>query len=465
MNTEALFLFLILLLGLVICSFLGGNCGYEGFEQGQVRQNIQEQQYGGTGAATPADIPGDNYNHNQQTMTSLQNGSTYKGPDGGSAIVQTNSDGTQSLDVTLPNGEKVTLNSNVEDRKDSLSTSTGSVRENYTNYYGTNGTATTFYGPNGVNATIIKDNNGQKVIQIQTNKGTYIYSNDRYFNPNTDLPNSQYYTSYDTYQNSFGSSTGIPSGAEFMGENGGKVIVITNSNGTESLNVTLPNEKTFILTSNNLKTTNGNQEKIILFNSPYGNVYATAKVIKSSNGFVTIQVTKNNKTYYFNPHTAGVDNSTSNTQYYGSTGYNVQTYNGAYTSGPYGNAVAGTNAQVNGASATGPYGNTAYYAQGPNGGTINAVDYSSSLPPGVPASMIAPGQEDLYILKSQVVPPVCPACPAASTIPRQEPCPACKPCGRCPESSFECKKVPNYNAINSDELPVAVLNDFSTFGM
>ena len=30
MNTEALFLFLILLLGLVLCSFLGGTCGKEG---------------------------------------------------------------------------------------------------------------------------------------------------------------------------------------------------------------------------------------------------------------------------------------------------------------------------------------------------------------------------------------------------------------------------------------------------
>ena len=32
MNTEALFLFLILLLGLVLCSFLGGNCNKEGFD-------------------------------------------------------------------------------------------------------------------------------------------------------------------------------------------------------------------------------------------------------------------------------------------------------------------------------------------------------------------------------------------------------------------------------------------------
>ena len=34
MKVEALFLFLILLLGLVLCSFLGGNCNnYEGFTQ------------------------------------------------------------------------------------------------------------------------------------------------------------------------------------------------------------------------------------------------------------------------------------------------------------------------------------------------------------------------------------------------------------------------------------------------
>jgi hypothetical protein len=41
-------------------------------------------------------------------------------------------------------------------------------------------------------------------------------------------------------------------------------------------------------------------------------------------------------------------------------------------------------------------------------------DYSSSLPKGISKNMIPPGQEDLYILKSQVVPPVCPACPACS---------------------------------------------------
>jgi len=124
----------------------------------------------------------------------------------------------------------------------------------------------------------------------------------------------------------------------------------------------------------------------------------------------------------------------------------------------------------------GPSGNTAYYAQGPQGNTYMGTtsgsnmaaasyDYSNSLPPGVPASAIPPGQEDLYILKSEVVPPVCPACPSSSVCPRQEPCPPCPACARCPEPSFECKKVPNYNAMNNQYLPIPVLNDFSGFGM
>ena len=83
----------------------------------------------------------------------------------------------------------------------------------------------------------------------------------------------------------------------------------------------------------------------------------------------------------------------------------------------------------------------------------------------IPYSQIPAGDEDLYILKSQVVPPVCPACPSGSTCPRQEPPPPCPPCARCPEPSFECKKVPNYSSNNNQYLPRPVLTDFSQFGM
>ena len=69
-----------------------------------------------------------------------------------------------------------------------------------------------------------------------------------------------------------------------------------------------------------------------------------------------------------------------------------------------------------------------------------------------------------YILKSEVVPPVCPKCPDSRTCPRQKPCPPCAPCARCPEPAFECKKVPNYRAASvSNILPLPRLNSFAAF--
>ena len=119
---------------------------------------------------------------------------------------------------------------------------------------------------------------------------------------------------------------------------------------------------------------------------------------------------------------------------------------------------------------TGPGGSTAYsgsggntVATGPAGQTVVAT--SDNTVNGIPYYDIPPGQEDLYILKSEVVPPVCPACPPAAACPRQEACPPCPPCARCPEPAFECKKVPNYSSSNDNFLPRPVLADFSQFGM
>ena len=84
---------------------------------------------------------------------------------------------------------------------------------------------------------------------------------------------------------------------------------------------------------------------------------------------------------------------------------------------------------------------------------------------GIPRSMILPGDEDLYILKSEIVPPVCPKCPDVSVCDKNEKCPPCPACARCPEPSFECKKVPNYNRRDDTYLPKPILSDFSQFGM
>ena len=133
------------------------------------------------------------------------------------------------------------------------------------------------------------------------------------------------------------------------------------------------------------------------------------------------------------------------TSYYGSTGNPIPN-NSAY-------------AYVSPAPEVSSYEYNQYQSQ-----ANQPYDYSSSLPPKIPRSQILPGQKNLYILKSQVVPPVCPACNPA-VIYKDKECQACPPCGRCPEPSFECKKVPNYNAINNEYLPTPILNSFSGFGM
>jgi len=77
---------------------------------------------------------------------------------------------------------------------------------------------------------------------------------------------------------------------------------------------------------------------------------------------------------------------------------------------------------------------------------------------GVPKSRIPPGQENLYILKSEIVPPICPACPNVNcnnSSNSEKKCQPCPPCARCPEPSFECKKVPNYNSSGlMNQLPI-----------
>ncbi len=66
---------------------------------------------------------------------------------------------------------------------------------------------------------------------------------------------------------------------------------------------------------------------------------------------------------------------------------------------------------------------------------------------------IPEGQEDLYVLRSEV-----------ANLLNKPSCPPCPPCGRCPEPSFSCKKVPNYNNVHAQNfLPKPVVNDFSTF--
>lgn len=349
MNKEALILFLILLLGLVLCSFLGGsNCTKEGYTNKKT----------------------------SSTKDNSKSNSTYSSK--------------------YPN---VSTQTKLHSKKDKYNYE-HNYNNNYDNYNHYSGTSTLangtiFYGPNGNTAEYIVASNGTASIKlIQTGGGSsYI------------IFNSKSQTGY--------SSNTSQTDTTFYGPKGFTAKVINGSNGEHILIFTLPNGTTQVFTHN----------------------------------------TRIN-----------------NTEYYGSTGSNMppsssySAYHGAY------GGSAGY--------AKGPYGNSAYYAQGPNGSTVSGTSSgsnsssnsssSSSIYGGIPSSQIPPGQEDLYILKSEIVPPVCPACPSSSACPStsssKEKCPPCPACARCPEPSFECKKVPNYDAISEENLPQPVLSSFTTFG-
>ena len=348
---SILILFIILLLGLVLCSFLGGkNCLKEGFAS-----------------------------------------DSTSGPNGGEIKTATGVYGNTASIAVGPQGNIYTtsnVNGNVS------ASSLNSIHQN------------TFYGPNGGYAKVTNINGTYQIDVTDSAGNTTHYT----YTPPTASSGTSNSSSSSTSNSSSSSSNSINNtiqGLTFYGPYGGKAQVVTGSDGNYLIRISYPNGQSIDYTVTN----------------PYVNT----------------------------PTSQPVDSTINQGGMYPSTSTSA-----AYYSGPYGGSAG---------SITGPYGNSVGYATGPNGNTVAGYDYSNSLPPGIPRSMIPPGQEDLYILKSEVVPPVCPACPTSAACPREEKCPPCPACARCPEPSFECKKVPNYNAINNTYLPVPVLNDFSTFGM
>ena len=383
MKGELLILFVILLLALILCSFLGGNCGKEGMENGQTY-------YGPNGAS--AQLQTDSTGNNSLVVTTSDGTSTtylktnsdmYTGPNGATATVTQGTNGT-AVQVKDNSGNIVltlTNNSNngnsTATTQNGTSANTSSTTTNYDNYNHYNGSSypTTFYGPDGGTARVIKTDNNNTIVITNKNGTTDIYYIDSNGNNNVNT---------------------------YTGKNGGSAKMITDSNGNQAVEITGPNGSKLVYTGDNAYTYNSQDDTINQYDS--------------------------------NNNTTGTD--VNETTYYGPNGGQATT-----VTGPGGNTYAS-------------YDSSAYY---------------NSLPQGVSRSQILPGEEDLYILKSQVIIPVCPACPnpivQSSDSTDVTKCPPCEPCGRCPESSFDCVKRPNYKAFNQDYMPVPVLSDFSSFGM
>jgi hypothetical protein len=375
MKGEFLLLFVILLLGLILCSFLGRKYYIEGME-------VNKVYYGPNGKTAVID-------NNTLVVTNSDgttvvytiddtNSNIYKAPDGGSAIIKDGENGT-FIQIRDSNGNVVvTLTQNENTGVSTASTnnraaiSNNNKYDNYSHYDGSVHPAV-FYGPDGGTAKLVKTDYENTIVITNKNGITEKYV----IGQNTDV---------DIY----------------YGPNGGSAKIITTDSGDKAIEVTTPNGNKIVYTSENLYTYNNYDNTINKYDVYNDNVGTPVDV----------------DTYY----------------------------------GPHGGQVT---------TVSGPAGNT--YS------TYDSSAYYNSLPEGIPKSKIPPGQEDLYILKSQVVPPVCPKCPdpivqASETFDANK-CPPCPAPMRCPEPAFECKKVPNYNAFNPDYMPVPVLSDFSSFGM
>lgn len=377
MKGDLLILFVILLLGLILCSFLGGKGPIEGMDN-----NSSQVYYGQNGSSAQIETGSTGNNSltvttsDGKTTTYTSNGTlsnTYTGPNGATATVNQGSNGQTTIQVKDSNNNVVlTLTNNSEQSTATTQNGTTTTYDNYNHYDGSS-YPTIFYGPDGGTARVIRTPNNNSIVITNKNGTTYIY----YIDNKANIDKTAYY-----------------------GPNGGSAKMITDNNGNQAVEITGPNGSKIVYTGDNYHT----------YNSQDGTI---------------------------NQYDA--DNNT-------------------------------TGSDINASTYYGPNGGQATTVSGPAGNTYSTYDssaYYNSLPQGIPRSQIPSGQEDLYILKTQVVPPVCPAlptvtCPTNNDVTK---CPPCEPCGRCPEPAFDCKKVPNYKAFNQNYMPMPVLNDFSTFGM
>jgi hypothetical protein len=427
MHGELLMLFVILLLGLILCSFLGGaGC----------REGMENASYTGPNGST-AQVQDDTKtlvitNSDGTTATyspSILSSNTYTGPNEGTALITTGSDGKNVLKITQKDGTVHTYTLSVISSTPS-STSPSSTSPSSTSPSSTTPSSTT---PSSTPSSTTPSS--------------------------TTTPSTTDYDNYDHY-----SGSSMPS--IFYGPNGnGGTAKVINTPDNNSIVITNKNGTTEIYRIQN----NTSGAKVTTYYGPNG---GSAKIIITRNLKKAVQITNpNGSKIVYTEDNDPAYNSQDDTinQYSADTNTTGSDYNSAFSATSY------TGPNVKATTVSGPSGNT--YS------TYDSSAYYNSLPQGISKNQITPGDEDLYILKSQVVPPVCPRCPdpiiqtsnsssgngssdnGSSGNSDNTKCPPCPACARCPEPAFDCVKRPNYNAFNPSYMPMPVVSDFSTFGM
>jgi hypothetical protein len=416
---RLLFLFLIILFALLICPLLGLGMREGMYSQTQTQPVVYTGKNGGTATVTK-------YSDETIIQVSPVGAQPGTGQTDVYYIDNTNTDPTKIVYICSSNGNKAVITT---DKTTGMKT--------VTIYYSDGSTETYSYDASDTTDTTNTSNTSNTTDTSSTSNtsNTTDTSNTSNTSSTSNTSNTTVY-----YGPNCATATVTSTTITITGPNGGQgsgTVYTISTNNTSSD----PYKTVYV-------GPNGNTATIVQYNNGDKGVE-----IKTSDGQITV--------FYLN-----------NSYYDNSSCYYSDNNNNQYPPPPPPPPSPSTSTSTSTSSYYGPNGGQVQTITGPNGNTYASYDSSSysnssSTYAGIPKSQIPPGDEDLYILKSQIVPPVCPACPASiNNIDIQggaSKCPPCPACARCPEPSFECKKVPNYKTISSDLLPMPYVNDFSAF--
>jgi len=302
MDTEAFFLFIILLLGLLIIVFLGIQNKAEHFT-GTFSGNFNSTDNDTTGetnsqTTTISDTNFDNYNHFSGTSSTLMNGTTFYGENGGTIVVSVSTDGTTTLKVIMKSGETAVI---------------------YKTNGSSNSSVQTFIGPNGGVATII-NYKGHTAIQLTTSTGVYLFTTTETQNTSSspnDTSATAYNPNYTTYNNTpntyYGSTGDVYSPSSFSNNAYTNPVTYYGPNGsTASINSSGPN--TLTVNSNNRNVVYTGIPDSTGYVSKYQGPDQANAIIIDTNGTKSIQVTYNGRTTIYTASSQQQSSSSSSNQ-------------------------------------------------------------------------------------------------------------------------------------------------------